>query len=170
MGAFFIRWCGRDGKMWYPRDMGADDAKQRETHFVSGFAVHAQRIFQTIDAERRVHAVADPPGQHPPRRPVDDRYPIHEAARQPKVGDVRAPDRVRSGNRDAAQQVGIDPMFRMLDAGSIAPAPVLPAVDPAHFHSGTTIIRWYPLVRYGVENAKLAPGYQALAAQASPKG
>ena len=156
--------------MWYPRDMGADDAKQRETHFVSGFAVHAQRIFQTIDAERRVPAVADPPGQHPPRRPVDDRYPIHEAARQPKVGDVRAPHWVRSGNRDAAQQVGIDLMSRMPGAGRWSRRQSRLPVDPAHFHSGTTIIRWYPLVRYGVENAKLSRGYQAPAAQASCKG
>jgi len=78
-----------------------------------GPAVLAQRVFQAVHAERRVHAVAKPPGQYAPRVPVDDRHQVGEPARQPDVRYVRTPHLVRARDRHAAQQVGIDLVLRL---------------------------------------------------------
>lgn len=51
-------------------------------------AHEAQRVLKAVNAERRVHAVVDPPGQDSPRVPVDDRHQIHTASRpaEPRLG------------------------------------------------------------------------------------
>ncbi len=77
----------------------------------------AQGFFQAIDAEHRFHAVADPPTENPTRVPVDDRHPVGETSRQPDVRDVRAPNLVGSDDWDAAQQVGVNLVFRVWAAG-----------------------------------------------------
>ena len=58
----------------------------------------------------------DPPAEHPPRVPVNDRHQIDEAAWQPDVGDIRAPDLVWPDHGNPAQQIGIDLVLRVRPA------------------------------------------------------
>src|SRR5664279_4183912 len=76
-------------------------------------AVVAQGVLQAINTEYRFHAVADPPTEHAPRVPVDDRHQVGKATRQPDVGDIGAPDLIRPDHRHAAQYVGIDLVLRV---------------------------------------------------------
>jgi hypothetical protein len=79
--------------------------------------VLAQGVLQAIDAEHGFHAVADPPTEHPPRVPVDDRHQVGEAARQPDVRYVRAPNLVWPDHGNATQQIGIDLVLWVRAAG-----------------------------------------------------
>jgi hypothetical protein len=66
-----------------------------------------QGLLQRRDAERAVHGVGQPPGEHRPARPIHDRHEIKEAAADRDVGDVRAPDLVRSIDGETAQEVRV---------------------------------------------------------------
>ena len=68
----------------------------------------AQSVLQAIDTKHGLHAVADPPTENFAAVPVDDGDQVSEAARQPDVRNVRAPNLIRPGDRYPAQQVGID--------------------------------------------------------------
>jgi len=80
-------------------------------------AVAVQGLLQAIDAESRLHAVADPPAEHPARVPVDDRHQVGETMRQPDVGYVRTPDLIGSDHRNTAQQIGINLVLGVRAAG-----------------------------------------------------
>ncbi len=84
-----------------------------------------QGLLQAINTEHRLHAVANPPAEHPARVPVDDRHQIREAMCQPDVpqgdflrgvGDIRAPDLVGTDYRDT-EQVRIYLVFCVWPAG-----------------------------------------------------
>lgn len=82
-----------------------------------GRAMLSQRIFQTVHAERCVHAVAESPGQHLTAVPVHDCHQVGEAARQPDVRYVRASHLVRPRDRHTPQQVRINLVLRVRLAG-----------------------------------------------------
>jgi len=73
-----------------------------------GLPVQAQGFLETVDAEVRLHGVAEPPAQHLAAVPVDDRDEEAEAPSEPDVRDVGAPDLVGPGDRNAPQQVRRD--------------------------------------------------------------
>ncbi len=78
--------------------------------------VQSQRIFQAIDAERGVQAVADPPAQYPPQVPVDDRHQINETSQELDVRNVDTPNLIGPADLHAAQQVGINCLLGMSHA------------------------------------------------------
>ena len=71
-------------------------------------AMLSQGVFQAVHAKRRFHAVADSPAQHSPGVPVDHSHQVSKAARQPHIGDVRAPDLIGPHHGHTTQQVGVD--------------------------------------------------------------
>lgn len=71
------------------------------------------RFRQCLDAERPVHHVRQPPGEHLSARPVHDRDQIKEAPPHWQVGDVRTLDLVQPRDLQIAQQVRIDAMLRV---------------------------------------------------------
>ena len=73
-----------------------------------GLAEARERLVERLEAERHVHAVRQPPCQHRPARPVDDRDQVQKPALHRQVGDVGRPDLVGPVDHQVAQQVGID--------------------------------------------------------------
>ena len=61
--------------------------------------------------------VRQPPDQDEPARPVNDLHQIKEAALHRDMGDVGAPDMVRSLDRQAPEQIGPDPVLGVWIAG-----------------------------------------------------
>jgi hypothetical protein len=57
-----------------------------------GRAMPAHRVVQGSKAWASFQCDRDPPGQHLPAEPVDDRNEVYEAARHGDVGDVHSPD------------------------------------------------------------------------------
>lgn len=84
-------------------------------------AVAAQRLLQGFDAEVRVHGDRYPMGQRLSAGPVEDHAPVDKAPGHRHVGDIQGPNRIGSGDGQAAQQVGIDLVGRMLLAGPGTP-------------------------------------------------
>ena len=72
-----------------------------------GRAEARQRLVERRETERRVHRIRQPPCQHRPARPVDDRHQIEKAFCHPYVGDIRSPRIVGPIDRQAARQIGI---------------------------------------------------------------
>ena len=85
--------------------------------FMISGAVPIHRLFQSLNAKVRVHAVRQPPCQDLAAVPIHDCHQIEEPTAHRYVGDIRAPDLVRSVNRHVAQQVWPDLMLWMLLAG-----------------------------------------------------
>src|ERR1700687_1734454 len=56
-----------------------------------GRAEACQRLLERLHAEGRVHRIRQPPCQHRPAGPVDDRHQIEKALRHRNVGDIRGP-------------------------------------------------------------------------------
>src|SRR5215210_2168838 len=75
-------------------------------------AMAVQSLFQGLDAERRLHRDRQPPGENPAAEPVDDRGEVDEPARHRDVGEVHRPDLVGPGDRQVAQQGGVDLVTR----------------------------------------------------------
>src|SRR3954468_23650251 len=92
-------------------------------------AVAGQGLFQRLGAERRLHGDRQPPAENPTAEPVDDRGEVDEPARHRNVGDVHGPDLVGPGDRQVAQQVGVDLVARCRLRG------VGPAVDRLDTHA-----------------------------------
>ncbi len=81
-------------------------------------AVSGHGFFESLDAERRIHGVRQPPNQDMAARPVHDRYQIQETTLDRDVGDVGAPNLVGTIDLQAFEKVGVNPMGRMGRAGS----------------------------------------------------
>ena len=94
-----------------------------------------QGLVERVCAEARVQRVRQPPGQDVPARPVHDRHQVKEAAVHRDVGDVGAPDMVRSLDRQAPEQIGPDPVLGMRIAGARRPIDCLKP-HQAHQPSG----------------------------------
>lgn len=93
------------------------------------FKYTSSSFFQAVHAKRHIHVVADTPGQHATRIPVDHCYQIREATCEPVIRNIRAPHMVGPYDRQTAQQVRIDLVPRMIDARRGAHAmPVGPIV------------------------------------------
>src|SRR5215212_8657625 len=75
-------------------------------------AVAGQRLFQRLDAERRLQGDRQPPGENPTAEPVDHGGQVDEAACHGHVGEVHGPDLVGSVDRHPAQQVRVDLVAR----------------------------------------------------------
>jgi hypothetical protein len=69
---------------------------------MSWLAKTRECLCQGRDAERAVHSVGQPPSQHRPARPGHDRHEVKEAAADRDVGDIGAPDLVRSIDAESA--------------------------------------------------------------------
>ena len=80
-------------------------------------AVFCQRIFQGLNAELRVHAVGQPPGQDLATVPVHDCQEIQEVTPHRDIGDICAPDLVRPIDHHIPQQIGPDLLLPVLLAG-----------------------------------------------------
>ena len=76
-----------------------------------------QRICQRLRAEAGVQRVTQPPGQHPPARPVHHRHQVKEPTLHRNVGDVRAPRLIRALDRNSSQQIGIHAVLRVRYGG-----------------------------------------------------
>ena len=83
--------------------------------------VPGQGLVKSLDAEACVQRVRQPPGQDIAACPVHDRDQIEEAAAHRDVGDVGAPDMVRPLDRQAPQQIRVDPVLGMRRAGPQRP-------------------------------------------------
>lgn len=70
-----------------------------------GCSVLLQRFPQAVHAKRRVHAIADTPGEYASGVPVDDGHQVHKASCHGQVGGVGAPYLVGAADVHAAQQV-----------------------------------------------------------------
>lgn len=71
-----------------------------------------QGPFQRREAEAGVQRHRQLPGQHVAAEPVQDGHEEGEAVQERDVGDIRRPDLVGSLDRQAAQQIGKDPVAR----------------------------------------------------------
>ena len=87
---------------------------------ISGVAPD-QRVVQSPDAERGVHGVGQPPGEDVPGRPVHHGHQVEKPLRHRDIGDVRAPYMVRPGDREAAKEIGKDPVLRTRHARARPP-------------------------------------------------
>ena len=87
----------------------------------AGFAEPGERLAQRLDAEPRRERVRQPPGRHPPGRPVDNRDQVRKTLTHWYVGDVSGPHLVRLVDRLAAQKVRIDLVPGMPLAGVLRP-------------------------------------------------
>ena len=84
-------------------------------------AVARQGLLQCVRAEARVQRVRQPPGQDKAARPVHDRHQVEEAALHRDIGDVGAPDVIRPLDRQAAQQIRVNPVLGVRIAGPRRP-------------------------------------------------
>ena len=71
-------------------------------------AVARQCLFQGLDAERDIHRDRHPPGKNLAAEPVHDGHEVNETPRHGDVADVGRPDLVGPGDRQLAQQIGIN--------------------------------------------------------------
>ena len=67
-----------------------------------------ERLGKHAGTEASVLGVGDVPSQDVATEPIDDRSAVHEAPLHRDVGDVRAPDMVRFGNRNVPEQVRVN--------------------------------------------------------------
>ena len=111
-----------------------------------GLAMLSQGVFQAVHAERRFHAVADAPTQHPPGIPVDHSHQVGKASLQAHVGDVRTPDLIRPHHRHPTQQIGVHLVLWVRRAG------VRPWRHPGQEHGAHEAL--YPLAVDPVATAK----------------
>ena len=89
--------------------VGVQDLRLAETR---------QRLLQRRYAERHIHGIGQPPSQHRPRRPVDDRHQIEKALPNRDVGDVCRPHLVRPVDGHVAQQIGKNLVSRLRLGGA----------------------------------------------------
>lgn len=101
--------------------VGVDDIRR---------AVAAQRLLQGLDAETGIHADRHPMGQDLAAGPVEDHAQVDEAPGHRDVGYVQGPDPVGLVDGQAAQQIGVDLVGRMLLAGLGTPVKRLDAHLP----------------------------------------
>src|SRR5271166_5562745 len=80
-------------------------------------AVSIYRLLQGFDAKPRLHPDRHTPRQNPAAEPVHHRDQIDKALGQRDVRDVRAPHLVRPLDRQTAQKIRIDLVFRVRLAG-----------------------------------------------------
>lgn len=81
---------------------------------VEDFALPSfDQVADRLDAEISIQSRAQCPVQDVAAVPVHHRHQVHETRRQPDVSDVGAPHLVAAVNQKAAQQVRVDPMFRV---------------------------------------------------------
>ena len=83
--------------------------------------VSMNRPLPRVRAEARVQRVRQPPGQDEAARPVHDRHQVEEAALHRDIGDVGAPDGIRPLDRQAAQQIRVNPVLGVRIAGPRRP-------------------------------------------------
>jgi len=76
-----------------------------------------QGVFKRIEAERSVHRVRQAPRQDVAAAPVGHRDQVEEAACHWDISNVGGPHLVRPIDRQAVQQVGIDPVLCRRPAG-----------------------------------------------------
>ncbi len=84
-------------------------------------AVSTQGLVERVCTEARVQRVRQPPGQDVPARPVHDRHEVKEATLHRDVGDIGAPDMVRPLDRQAPQQIWVNPVLGVRRAGPRRP-------------------------------------------------
>ena len=73
-------------------------------------------FIQSLKAEVYFHAVRQPPADHITTEPIHHGHQIQEAATQRDVGDVTAPNLVRSFHDEVAKQIRIHLMVGMTPA------------------------------------------------------
>ena len=108
-----------------------------------GLAEARERLVQRVESERHVHAVPQPPRQHRPARPVDDRDQVKKPTLHREIGEILSANcpMARSGAWSAAliEQEG--------SAMSLRPEPIgaIPAetarVARAAFPKGRLVMR-----------------------------
>ena len=81
----------------------------------------SQGLVERVCAEACVQRVRQLPGQNIPARPVHDRHQVKEATVHRDVGDVGAPDLVRPLDRQAPQQIRVNPVLGVRIAGARRP-------------------------------------------------
>ena len=64
-------------------------------------------LAQSHQTELTIQGVGKLPGQHVTTVPVDDSYQVHEATSHRNVGDIGAPDLVRTGDLQSAQEIRV---------------------------------------------------------------
>jgi hypothetical protein len=79
---------------------------------ISGLPRRASASSSAKMQERHVHGVRQPPRQHRPACPIDDRDGVEEAASDRHIGDARCPHLVRPVDRQAAQEIREDLVSR----------------------------------------------------------
>src|SRR5438045_172216 len=67
-----------------------------------------ERLLQRCQAEPNLHRVRQPPRQHRPTRPVDDRHQVEKPSPDRDVGDIGCPDMVRPCDHQVAQEIRKD--------------------------------------------------------------
>lgn len=67
-------------------------------------SVLGDRLLHGLDAEVGGQRIGKAPSQYAPRRPIDDRKQIREAAPHRNVGNIRSPDLIGPIDGQAAQQ------------------------------------------------------------------
>ena len=80
-----------------------------------------QNLVECVCAEACVQRVRQPPSEDVAARPVHDRHQVEEAAPHRDIGDVGAPDMVRPLDRQAPQQIRVDPVLGVGRAGARRP-------------------------------------------------
>ena len=73
-------------------------------------SIAADRLFQGIHTEVRVHTVGYLPRQDLATVPVHNRHHVHKALGHGDVAQIRRPDLVRTVYAHAPQKVGVDPV------------------------------------------------------------
>src|SRR6266704_1991699 len=97
----------------------------------TGLAEPGERLAERLDAEPRRERVRQPPGQHPSRRPVDDRDQVEKPLVHRDVRYIARPHLVRLVNHLAAQEVRID-LVREVRLAGVALRPDRPQPELPH--------------------------------------